>query len=75
MLTVIEERNKINKAQGQFEKLMSSCSEKKGTVTIGGKGFHSPREISWSGRLGIWWTTYSLTFVSFTMPSLCARAY
>lgn len=60
MLKVIEERKKIKKAQKDFETAMGEWSERKGTITIGGKGFHGPREVSWSERLGIWWTTYPL---------------
>lgn len=58
MLRVIESKNQVRKAQREFKGGMKAWADKKGTITIGGPGFHDPRKVSWSERLGIWWTTY-----------------
>ena len=60
MLRTIEKGSQIKKAQREFEKIMRAWAQKKGTITIGGKGFHDPEKVSWSDNLGIWWTTYSV---------------
>lgn len=60
MLRTIEKGSQIKKAQRKFEKIMRAYAQKKDTITIGAKGFHGPKEVSWSGSLGIWWTTYSV---------------
>jgi hypothetical protein len=58
MLRVIEAKSQVRKAQREFKRVMKAWADKKGPITIGGPGFHDPRKVSWSERLGIWWTTY-----------------
>jgi hypothetical protein len=60
VLTVIEEKSKISKAQRQLEKTIRKCSPKKGTITIGGQWGHGPQTVSWFEELGIWWAMYPL---------------
>ena len=60
MLKVIEENSRIKEAQAEFKENLGKYSEMAGKITIGGTGWHSRRAVSWSEKLGIWWTTYSL---------------
>lgn len=60
VLKVIKEKRRIRKAQKDLGKAMREQTERNGTITIGGKGFHGPKRVSWSEQLGIWWTTYPL---------------
>lgn len=60
MLTTIEEKNKIKKALDKIKSRMKEYSERSGFITIGGVGWHKRRRVSWSSKLGIWWSTYSL---------------
>jgi hypothetical protein len=60
MLGTIEKGSQIKKSQKEFEKIIGVWAQKRSAITIGGKGFHGPEEVSWSGKLGIWWTTYSV---------------
>jgi hypothetical protein len=60
MWKVIEENSRIKEAQAEFKENLGKHSEITGKITIGGTGWHSRRAVSWSEKLGIWWTTYSL---------------
>jgi len=57
MLIVIEKENDVKKAQKQLERKMNGVAEKHGTILMGGKGWHTDREVNWNSDLGIWWTT------------------
>ena len=56
LLTIIEERNEIKRAQARIRQKMNNVAEKSGFISIGGKGWHQEREAFWNGNLGIWWT-------------------
>lgn len=61
MLKVIEKKNEIRKAQREFQSKLSEYPDKSNRpLTIGGQWGHRTRQVSWSERLGIWWTTYSV---------------
>jgi len=61
MLKVIEEHSRIKEAQVELKENLGKYSEITGRITIGGTGWHSRHAVSWSEKLGIWWTTYSLS--------------
>ena len=61
MLTIIEKSGRIREAQAQLKRNLNACSEKKGPITIGGQWGNQRQLVSWSSKLSIWWTTYSLS--------------
>jgi hypothetical protein len=60
LLEIIGNRNIIQKIEKMLVHRLEDFSDRKGSILIGGPGWHNTREAHWSNKLGIWWASYKL---------------